>query len=260
MSDKNNPKRRISESDARRAIRRLSIENRRLKRENEALKRNINDISTSGTSLKPTDKYHSSLKHHADSEYIFRKRSYITHLWAQLTRTSFFSVYKRVINYIRRYTFITTSLKVASMVFLFIETTALLVISTSALIVSLVLTLLLSQALMVLTFFTRRRHNERNTALLSGKRVTVFFPPKGRAFERDSFFAHFVTDTASGEDCICVIVSPYMLKSTGLDSSRGAYYISRNDGQNILLVRRHYYFTLRKKIIDKHSSSVTEVY
>ena len=260
MSEQDNKSRHISEAEARRAIRALSIENRQLKRENEALKRDIGELRSSGASFKPVGKYQSALKRGADSEYMFKKRSYITHLWAQLTRTSFFSVYKSVINFIRRYTFITTSLKVVSMLFLFIETTALLVISTSALIVSLVITLLVSQVLMVLTFFTRKKHNKRNTALLLGKQVYVFFPPKERAFDHGSYFAHFVSDIASREDCIAVVVSPYMLKSTGIEKSRKPYYISRLDGQDILLVRRHYYFTLRKKIIDVHTSSLTEIY
>ena len=105
-----------------------------------------------------------------------------------------------------------------------------------------------------------RKHNKRNTALLSGKQVYVFFPPKERAFDHGSYFAHFVSDIASREDCIAVVVSPYMLKSTGIEKSRKPYYISRLDGQDILLVRRHYYFTLRKKIIDVHTSSLTEIY
>ena len=110
------------------------------------------------------------------------------------------------------------------------------------------------------TVFTRKKHTKINHKLIEGKDVVIFFPSKSRAFDSGSFFSRFVTDSASNEKTVAIIVSPYMIRSTGLNQSKKMYYVSRTDGKNILLIRRSYYFTLKKKCIDKASSSVTEIY
>ena len=250
----------FSESDAKRQIRKLTVENRRLCREIDNLKNELEEFKGKGVKSAKKNKYFSSLKHGADNEELFSKKNYFSFAFANIKHTSLFQTYRRIVNFVRRYTFITTSLKIVSVLFVFFETAALFLISTSAFVVSVPLTILSSQILAFFTVFTRKKHTKINHKLIEGKDVVIFFPSKSRAFDSGSFFSRFVTESASNEKTVAIIVSPYMIRSTGLNQSKKMYYVSRTDGKNILLIRRSYYFTLKKKCIDKASSSVTEIY
>ena len=250
----------MSSADAKKHIRALTVENRRLNREIDQLKHEIDELNGKTEKRHKRNKYQVALDRRSDYEYMFSKKNFFSFMFANLKHTSIFNIYKRLIQIIRRYAFLTTTIKIASILFLFVETAALFVLSTSAFFVSIILTFITSHILALLTIFVRKKSNKDNTVLLKDKKVTVFFPPKERAFDMGSYFTGFAKSEAQKENTVVVIVSPYNFKSTGLNSSRGTYYVSRSDGENILLVRRYYYFTLRNKIIDKYSSQVTEIY
>lgn len=249
-----------SEIEARREIRRLTVENRRLTREIDALKNEIDELEDKSSRRSRLNKYQTSLKRCAENEYMFSKRNSFSFLLTQLKFTSFFQIYRRALTIFRRYSFITTSLKVFSIIFLFVEASILVLISTSAFIMSLIFTLFISQLFTFFTLLTRKRYNRRNTELMRGKSVCIFFPTKERAFDYDSFFQGFVREEANKENSVAVIVSPYLFNSVGLEHSKKIYYYCREDGENILLVRKRYYFTLRKKVISQVASNVTEIY
>ena len=247
-------------NDARRQIKKLSAENKRLLHENEQLKNELHELQGKLPRNSHADKYHTPLQRRADSEYMYSKRNYLSFSLARLKHTSLFSIYRRVIALFRRYSFITTSLKVFSVIFLFVEATLLVLVSTSAFIASITFTLLLSQIFMLFTAFSRRKHNEKNTELMRDKNITVFFPPRERAFDYDSFLCGFARDQAGRDNSAVVIVSPYSINSLGLERSKKSYFICRKDGKNIILVRKSYYFSLKRNVLDKVSASVTEIY
>ncbi|MBO5204000.1 MAG: hypothetical protein J6B72_05255 [Clostridia bacterium] len=241
-------------------IKKLYAENRRLNRELDLIKKELDALEGRRSKKSAVDRYHSNFEHGTSNEFLFSKKNYFSYIYSTIRRTSIFKIYKRIIDVIRRYTFITTSLKVISFIFVFIEASVILVVSTSAFIISLVITLLASHVLIIFTLFNKKKCDDRNKELIKNKNVTVLFPPKGRAFEYDSYFSGFVCDTASGNDNVSIIVSPYSISSQGLHHSHKKYYNSRSDGNNIILVRRHYYFSLRRNIIDPLAKSVTEIF
>lgn len=246
--------------EARREIRRLTVENRRLTREIDALKNEIHELEDKSSIRLRLNKYQTSLKRCAENESMFSKRNSFSFLLAQLKSTSFFQIYRRALTIFRRYSFITTSLKVFSIIFLFVEASLLVLISASAFIMSLIFTLFISQLFAFFTVLTKKRYNKKNTELMRGKNISIFFPPKERAFDYDSFFHGFVREEAEKENSVAVIVSPFLFNSAGLEHSKKIYYYCREDGKNILLVRRRYYFTLRKKVISQVACNVKEIY
>ena len=260
MAQTKRRKKEFSEIEAKKRIRKLTVQNNRMQREIDSLKQEINELKGKGISNRRADKYRAALQKCSGYKDMYSKKSYFGFIWTHLKHTSFFQTYSKIISYIRRYTFITTSLKIISLLFVFVEAAVFIVISTSAFIASLVFTLLVSHLLMIFTFFSRKKHTKKNTALLSGKNVIILFPPKQRAFESDSFFCGFARELAKSENTRVVIVSPFLLNSLGTDGRKKAYYLDRAAGENILMVRRNYYFTLKKKIIDPLSASITEIY
>ena len=260
MTKKNVRVSEMSHSDAKKHIRKLTVENRRLSREIDELKREIDELNGKGGKWQKQGKYQSALKRRADYEDMFSKRNFFSFAFSHLKHTSFFSLYKKMISIFRRYTFLTITLKIASVLFLLVETAALFVISTSAFFISIVLTFITSYIFAFLTIFVRHKSNRENIEILKDKNVTVFFPPKERAFDLDSYFAGFAKSIVENKNSAVVIVSPFTMKTIGLNGSKKKYFASRLDGENILIVRRYYYFTLRNKIIERYSSHITEIY
>ncbi len=248
----------FSELEAKKQIRRLKIQNNKLTREVESLKEEIDMLKGKGGKLR-AGKYRSAFRKSADKEHMFAKKNYPAFIWSHLMHTSFFNIYRRILNYVRKYAFITTTLKIVSLLFVFVEAILLIIISTSAFIASILFTVLVSHALMLVGLFTRKKQNRKNKILLSQKNAIIFFPPKERAFDAESYFKYLVNDFAKQKNTVVIVVSPYILKSNGLFTPKKPYHSARADGDNILLVRRNYYFAL-KKIIDSSCSSVTEIY
>ncbi len=250
----------LSDVEAKKQIRRLTIRNNKLERELEQLKSELEVLQGKSGKILDSNKYRSVFKKRAANEGLYAKRNYLFYVWSHLMQTSFFNIYKRILNYIRRYAFITTTLKIVSILFVFVEAAVLFVISTSVFIASIIFTVLITHLLMLFGLFARKKHLQSNKELLEGKNVVILFPPKERAFDNSSYFRYFVGELAGQPNTVAIVVSPFLFKSHGLFTGKKAYYSARKDGDGVLLVRKSYYFSLRKNVINKFTLSVTEIY
>ncbi len=260
MASKKRNMRQLSEVEAKRELRKLIIQNKKLSREVETLKEEVVALKGKGEKIIGAGKYRSAFRRRADTEEMFSKKTYFSYVWTHLRHTSFFNIYSRILSYMRKYAFVTTTLKIVSLLFVAVEAVILIVISTSAFVASLLFTLIMSQSLMLLSLFTRKKQNRRNLARLTNKNIYIFFPPKGKVFEGNSYFHYFVDECIKGRRDYAVIVSPYIFNSKGIFSEKSPYHSARLDKEKVLIVRKNYYFTLRKNVIDTSAASVTEIY
>ncbi len=260
MSKSKRSRRQPTEIEIKKQMRKLTIQNKKLTREVDNLKQEIEMLQGKGGRLWGTGKYRSAFRQRADNEAMFSKKSYTSFIWSHLMHTSFVNIYKRILSYIRRYAFITMTIRILTVVFVFVETILLFVISTSAFIISILITFILSHILMLLSVFTRKEQNRKNRVLFADKDIVIFFPPKNRAFEENSYFRFLIEDCASKKNCAVLLVSPFLINSKGIYSSKKPYHSLRVDSKNVFLVRRSYYFALRKKVINDLARSITEIY
>ena len=56
-----------------------------------------------------------------------------------------------------------------------------------------------------------------------------------------------------------LVVSPYPLSSRGL-GGKGGFFTARREAEGLYLVRRHYFFMLRKRVLDALEQDITVVY
>lgn len=250
-----------SENQYRNRLHALRAENRTLKHEIKALRWELEERRGTFQTSAQEDGFRTVLKQHAHNEHVFSRRRYSAYIWDQVRQTTVFHLYSRIIHTIRRYTFLRTTFRILLAIFAAIQSGAVLLICTSFFLISLPITLLISHATLILTFLFGRRINAVNRKRLQDKEIVVFFPPKKHAFQKNSFFCGMVLEEASKENRFCVIVSPYFWNATGLNGiKRKPYLASRLERENILMVRRHYYFTIKKRIFATSQAHITEIY
>ncbi len=56
------------------------------------------------------------------------------------------------------------------------------------------------------------------------------------------------------------MVTPYFMSMRGIGEQKSPFMIARQEQENILIIRRHFYFALKKKIIDPMEIPTTEVF
>lgn len=240
-------------------LRKLKQENQRLKKEIRVLKEELAQGETLHASS--SDDSVIALEKHAKNERLFSKKRYVSYVYHLIRNTSVFSLYSRMIRFVRRYTFLRTTLKIITAILAILETSTVFVLATSFFIVSLPFTILISYSALLFSFFRGRSVRKTVEGMVQNKKIVIFFPPKGYDKNSNSFFCGMAREEAKRDDHFCVIVSPYFFKGIGLDkSSQKRYWIARFETENILLIRRHYYFTLKKKVFADHSRSIIEIY
>ena len=112
----------------------------------------------------------------------------------------------------------------------------------------------------MLTLLGSRKATRINRPILADKNVCVFFPAKKSAIRRDTYFAGLVQSMGEQPNTVCVIVTQGFFFSRGITDQKKFFFTSRVDADNIIIVRRHYYFKLKKSIILPHSKKLTEIY
>ncbi len=241
-------------------IKELKIENRRLRQEVAALKRELESSQERLLRRKESDPTLVLLAHQAQNEVLFSKKRYFSYIFQLISSTSIFNIYKRILGFLRRYAFISTTLKIVIAILAVVQSSAVFVIATSASFLALPFILVISYAVFFLAHINRKRNDAVNKKLLAHKRIFVFFPPKKRALSPDSYFSGMVEELSKKTDHICIVVSPHFWRNRGLFGNKKPYRFSRAESESILLVRRQYYFMLKKNIFNESSNEITEIY
>jgi len=242
----------------------------KLKEENSRLKREISDlrlekaaytISLSPFAKKKGSQAEQNLRKAAHSERLFQSKHYTTYLFSHLKASSLFEIFCRIVNFVRRYTFITTAIRIIFFVLILLQSGILFALSASVFAIYLPLTALTAYAPFAIAHIRRRTHNKRFKMVLHHRKVYILFPPKGFKQDGSSFMAGMAKDLAKNENCIVFIVSPYQF-SRKTPMGKASHYLSAVQIRpRVFMIRRYYYFTLRKKVFSNCSpDQIIEIY
>ena len=248
------------DEQSKRELRDLRAENRRLKHEVHSLKLEL-ELYEGRKTRDRKDQVQAAFDSQAKNERLFSKKRYFTYILEVIKRTSVFRLYTRLLRLFRRFNFIRITVGLLAAVLLALQTGTLFVLSASASVISVPFTFLITYATFLFSTFRVKKDCRAHRVKMKGKKIYVFFPPKKGALSENSYFSGMVTDFSRQKDSFCVIVSPYFWSTRGLGGTKGKSYIaSRSDGENLLIVRRHYYFTMKKRIFSSFSEKITELY
>lgn len=158
------------------------------------------------------------------------------------THAPLYSHWQNLLALFRRFRMFALILRVLTVVLTILQTGALVILSTAIFVVILPIMLILTIAILFTAFFNSRRSNRRMEELLADRRIYVLF-----LTERENPFL-----TCNAKDLAVtgavIVVSPYWLSPKGL--CRGKFYSTlRQEYPNVYLVRRYYFFNLRKHVL-----------
>jgi hypothetical protein len=261
MSQKNRSQKEKNDSDKAK-IRELTKENLRLQREISTLKAELERGKPSSRRLlRKRDNIRSTFAYQARRQDTYSQESFLSYFFKAFKNASFFRIYSDIINTVRHFTFVTTTIQIVLFLLAIVKSGAIFLISTSAFIVALPFIFIISGIGAILTVLGSKKASAANRPMMKNKDVYVFFPAKKSAIRSDSFFAGFVRSTANeSPDRVCVIVSHGFFFSRGIFERKRYYFTSRKEAENIIIVRKHYYFKLKNKIIIPEAKSINEIY
>ena len=258
MPKRNKSAKRSSEE---KKIEQLKKENLRLKREIATLKNEMQQSRAATRKItKKKDSVQSTFLHQARRENTYSQNSKAAYFRHALKNASLTRTYTQILNSVRQLTFVTTTIQVLLFALTVVKSGAIFLISTSAFIVSLPFIMIISGIGTILTLLGSKKATAQNKPILTDKDVCVFFPAKKSIIKSGTYFAGFVKSMADRPDTVCVIVTQGPFFSRGIINNNKYFSTSRLEAPNIILVRRHYYFKLKKNIIQPYSKNLTEIY
>ena len=200
-------------------IKKLSEENEKLKSEVDKLKEELDILQGKRILHKERDSVEAAFENQSIHSGLYSKRSYSGYLIETIKNTSIFRVYRKMITYVRRYTFVSTTLKILAFILSILQSGTIFVLAASFFVVSLPFTFIVGYSVLVIAFLGSKKLKRRIKSVTADKNITFFFPAKGRAFDHDSFFSGMAKDIASNGDNIAIVVSPYFFSSKGIDTN-----------------------------------------
>lgn len=181
----------------------------------------------------------------------YRKGSFLRYLWESVMESAPVQVLSHLIHYLRRVRAVQLILTVVA---------ALGAVVTVAVVSAAVLPFLLfgTATLAILAYARSRRMNRILSHALEGKALRIFIPPRGRSLKEGSFFIRNARAIAQ-DGVVVLVVSPYPISNRGL-GGKGGFFTARKEAEGLYIVRRHYFFMLRKRVLDTLEQDITVVY
>lgn len=170
-------------------------------------------------------------------------RSLIGYLYDLLTHTSLYAKWQSFLSILRRFRAISVSLKLLTLLFSILETGALVLLSTVLFLIILPVGSMLMLGVLLTALLESRRTNRRLAVRLAGKPIYVLFLHDG---DKNSFQIRNARELATRGTVL--LVSPYWISAKGI-YPHGFYCTVRHEAPNVFLIRRYYFFSLRRHVL-----------
>ncbi len=171
-------------------------------------------------------------------------RFFFGYAYDLLVHTSLYRQWQSLLRTVRRFRAVAFTLRVLTFVLTVVETGALVILSTAVFLVILPLATALTLGLLLTALLESKRTNRYFSKELTGKHVYVLFLSE----ESSLFFWQNAKSLAQDEQSAVIVVSPYWISAKGLRKAP-FYCTARQEYPNLYLIRRYYFFRLRKQVL-----------
>lgn len=182
----------------------------------------------------------------------YRKSSFLRYLWESVMESAPVQLLSRLIQYLRRIRAIQLILTIL-LALTAVVTVA--VVSAAALPF-----LLVGAALLAMLALLRSRHMNRILHReMTSHRIRIMIPPRGKSLSKDSFLLRNARAMAAEDNVTVIVVTPYLVSNRGVRKG-GFFFTARKEAEHLYLVRRHYFFILRRRVLDTLNCDITVIY
>lgn len=160
-----------------------------------------------------------------------------------------YRLWQSILAYIRRFRMISFLLRLIGWILTILQTGALVLLTTAVFFVILPVLAAFVAGVLLTALLDTRRSLRRMQKQLSDRRVYVFFGTEGPFGEGN------VRELSERPDSAVLVVSPFWVSPKGLGKA-GFYVNVRQESDHLYLIRRYFYFSLRKKVLKPADSAL----
>ena len=182
----------------------------------------------------------------------YRKPSFFRYLWEAVKESAPVQILDKLIRYLRGIRLVQTILTIL---------VAIGAVVAVAVVSAAVLPFLFfgTGALIILARMRSSRMNRILRDELTDRRIRVMIPPRGGSLDEGAFFIRNARAMAAEDNVTVIVVTPYTVSPRGL-GGKGRFFTARKEADDLYIVRRHYFFTLRRKVLDRLDGEITVIY
>ena len=175
---------------------------------------------------------------------MLQSKRFLGYVWNLFRGTGIYTLWKSILTYLRGARTVALILRIVSALFSLLQTGTLVILSTVLLLILLPILLLSMLVTLLTATIQARKANRQMKQLLLHKKICVFFLPR----ESHPYFEQTVHAFATRQDTAVLLCSPYWIISRGI-WRRGAFCTVRREDENVYLVRRYYFPSLRRNVL-----------
>lgn len=195
----------------------------------------------------------------ADDSTLAESKNLLAFCVSLIRGTEVFRIWEKLIKYVRRFRLVTAAFRLFPWILLLINTNTLLYAVTGAALFLLPFVIIGLVSLVASASIQYRRLNAAMRQYLAEKTVYIFFPTRSGEFATGRFWRGNIIHSAAQKSTAVLVVSPFLLSPRGL-TDKGFYFNLRGEYPHIFLVRRHYFFSLRKNVLSRLSGRQFYIY
>ena len=191
-------------------------------------------------------------KEERQNALLFSQKSYLRYLIHTFKSSAAGSIFQRISLYLRRLRLIRNVGAIFSAIIVTLLVSAFFITLLPFL---LVLTLLA----LVAVCLRARAANRMISRAIDGKHVRIIIPPEGITFKNNTFLERSAKAMSQEPDTIVLVVSPHFFSTKGM-GGKGIFFTARRESDQLYLIRKSYYFILRRRVLDAHAQDMTVMY
>jgi len=183
----------------------------------------------------------------------FSKKSYARYLIQTFKGSTLGMIFRRISRFFRRFRLIRRITAVVAAILVGLLLSAFFVTILPFLLLLLIMTL------MGIAMRARSANRRMKEELRHQKRIRVVIFSDQVTFEGDTFGERSAKAMASSPDTTVLVVTPRLWSTKGL-GGQGMFFTVRQEAERLYLVRRGYYFILRRRVLDSLSCDISVIY
>ena len=180
---------------------------------------------------------------------LFRPDSVWQHIWSAWSQAPLYARWQQFLLYFRRVRLVAYLFRASLFILTVLEAGILAVTATILLLLLLPPLVLFAVGILLAVLIESPHRNHYFWDQTMQKRIYVLFLQ-----DPDSAFFKGNARSLASDDSIVIIVSPFWLSPRGI-RGKSLYSTARREYKNVYIVRRYYYFTLKRHVLTKRNTA-----